>query len=485
VDERSFPNAKSRGALLIAYKAFADLAGKGSLFVITIAAARRLSPESFGVFSLGSTLGWIVAVVSDCGIQLHLARAVARRPAEASRLLRGWLRVRVWTASGAVALVAIGVVAGWRTASAAPIAILAVVYACSGLVELLHYFYRGLSRSDVESSLTLWQRGGTLVCGLIALAWKPDVTLLAIAMLIPVVVTLAASLRIAVCLGSGRLDDGRPEGLHYDNTESSAGLQACRDDNTESSAGLQACRDDNTESSAGLQACRDDNTESSAGLQACRDPDLAICSWPIFRRDVWPIGAGIVLSALYFRIDLFLVQLWSGTEAVAYYNAVFRLVEALRLFPAAVLAVMLPSLVRSGDLRPLTRIAGVVAGFAVAVTAVLWLAAGWLIPLLYGARYAPAVPAFRVLLLSFPLLSLNYALTHQLVAWDGQRAYAGLCAVALAVNVTVNARLIPIWSMEGAAWATLATEVVLTLGCAAALWSMRAPASAVQLVTEA
>ena len=85
---------------------------------------------------------------------------------------------------------------------AAPIAILAIVYACSGLIELLHYFYRGLSRSDVESSLILWQRGGTLVCGLLALAWKPDVTRLALAMLIPVAVTLAVSLRIASRLGA-------------------------------------------------------------------------------------------------------------------------------------------------------------------------------------------------------------------------------------------------------------------------------------------
>ena len=103
VDETSFPNAKPRRVLLIAYKAFADLAGKGALFVITIAAARRLSPEAFGLFSLGSTLGWIAAVVSDGGIQLHLAREVARRPAEASRLLNGWLRIRLWTAATATA----------------------------------------------------------------------------------------------------------------------------------------------------------------------------------------------------------------------------------------------------------------------------------------------------------------------------------------------------------------------------------------------
>jgi O-antigen/teichoic acid export membrane protein len=247
-------------------------------------------------------------------------------------------------------------------------------------------------------------------------------------MLIPVALTLVASLRIA-----SRIREGRPEGLHYTGS-------------------------------------------SSADLQVRR--------WVVFRRDVWPIGAGIVLSALYFRIDVFLVQLWAGSEPVAFYNAVFRLVEASRLFPAAVLAVVLPSLVRAGDLRPLARVALPITGVALVASAVLWLTAGGLIPAIYGAPYAAAVPAFRVMVLSLPLLSLNLALTHQLVVWDGQRTYAGLCALALAVNVTLNARLIPLWSIEGAAWATLGTEVVLTAGCGVALWGMRASGRAARLVAE-
>jgi len=113
-----------------------------------------------------------------------------------------------------------------------------------------------------------------------------------------------------------------------------------------------------------------------------------------------------------------------------------------------------------------------IVAFAVTTTAVLWMMAGWLIPWLYGSHYAAAVPAFRILLLSFPLLSLNYALTHQLVGWDGQRIYAALCGVALAVNVALNARLIPARSIEGAAWATLGTEVCLTAGCLVALATM-------------
>jgi O-antigen/teichoic acid export membrane protein len=412
VAESTFRNPKLHRAVLIAYKASADLAGKGSLFLITIVAARRLSPQAFGIFSLGSAFGWLIAVATDCGIQLHLARAVSRAPADAARLLAAWLRIRLWTAGIALVVVAVGLMAWrWPVGYAVPIAIFALMYACSSLIEFLYYFYRGMSRSDIESSLTLWQRGGTLVCGLAALAWRPDVTVLALAMLAPIIVALLVSLRISLRLAP------------------------------------------------------------VASADAVPDDDCA----GVFRRDVWPIGAGIVLSALYFRIDVFLVQLWSGTTSVALYNSVFRLVEALRLVPAAVLAVVLPTLCRAHDLRPVLRTCAWLGAFAAIATAALWSAAGWLIPLVYGARYAPAIPAFRVLLLAFPLMSINYALTHQLIGWDGQRSYAVACLTALVVNVAMNARLIPAWSIEGAAWSTLGTEAFLTLACAAILLTRRAP----------
>ena len=419
VNERSFRNPKLRDGPLIAYKTVADLAAKGSLFVVTIVATRRLSPHGFGVFAIGSTLGWMAAVASDFGMQLHLARAVARRPHAAGALRAPWLRVRCATA--AAALVIAGAAAALMPSlrgDAVPIAIFAVAYVCSGLIEFLNYFYRGLSRSDIESALTLWQRAGTLVCGVAALLWRPNVTVLAIATALPVVATLAASLRTSRTIA-------------WRTTPLSSG---------------------------------DDGDGESSSL---RRPSIA----GVFTRDVWPIGAGIVLSAAYFRIDVFLVQLWSGTEAVGLYNAVFRLVDALRLFPAAVIAVALPSLCRAGDLRPLARAAVPVTVSAAAAAVVLWIAAGALIPTLYPAHYAAAVPAFRVLLAAFPLMALNMALTHQLVGWDRQRAYAALCAAALVLNVALNARLIPLYAIDGAAWTTLATELFLTAGCAVALWT--------------
>ena len=408
-DESSFQKPKSRAAALVAYKATADIAAKVSLFVITVAAARRLTPSEFGVFSLGSTLGWMAAVAADFGMQLHLARAVARAPDAAARLLATWLRIRLYTASAAVAIVVAGVGLARSSAdAAAPIVVLTLVYAASGLVEFLHYFYRGLSRSDIESSLTVWQRAATLVCGLAALAWRPRVGTLAVALLLPVLVTLAVSLRLA-----GRLSSQVAQEPHVGSHVPSSD----------------------------------------------------------FLRDVAPIGAGIVLSALYFRVDVFLVQWWAGTEKVALYNAVFRVIEGLRLFPAAALAVALPDLCRARDVRPLATVSTLVTAGGLAVAAAAWPFADRLVVLLFGEPYAAAAPAFRILLLSFPLLSLNYALTHQLIGWDRQRAYAAICAAALVVNVTLNARLIPLLSIEGAAWATIGTELVVTVGCTAVLAS--------------
>jgi O-antigen/teichoic acid export membrane protein len=405
-----------RRVLLIVYRALSDMAGKAAVFAITVVAARRLSQDAFGIFSLASVIGWLLALATDFGIPLHVARAVARRPEHAPGILTAWVNVRLWTAGIAIALVAI-TVPFWPATSGytLPIVLFALVYIISALIDFLHYFYRGIGRSDVESTLTLWSRAVTLGAALLALAWRADLTILALAMLVPVVATFVWSLWLAARLAR-------------------------------------------------------ESAVLSASTVEAPAPFSTVALWPEFRRDVFPIGAGIVLSALYFRIDLLLVETWHGTEPVALYNAAFRLVETVRLFPAAVLAVTLPSLCRATDTRPLRRVAGAVTLFGVVATPVLWAAANWGLPFIYGASYAAAVPAFRILILSLPLMSLNFALTHQLIGWDGQRAYASVCAVALVVNMALNVVLIPALSIEGAAWATVWTELVVTAGCAIAIW---------------
>ncbi|PYR50250.1 MAG: hypothetical protein DMF89_10065 [Acidobacteria bacterium] len=394
-------------ATLVGYRALSDLVGKGAQLLIVVVAARQLSREDFGVFALGSTLGWIAAVASDFGIQLHVARSVAQGSPNLEQLLRTWFRVRLWTSTAAVVVLSAGLVVTGATPYTALVTILLVfVYLLNGLIEFLYYVFRGSSRTDLESTLTIWQKLSALVGAGVALWWNPTVVALGLGLVASSGATLLYALRRAYALPPLETQSMLP---------------------------------------------RPTASLASIGGE--------------FRRDVLPIGAGIVLSALYFRVDLFLVELWRGTAAAGLYNAVFRLVEALRLFPAAVLAVALPALCRANGRGPLTRVTMLVTVVGLAVTTGLWFTADAIIGWLYGERYDVAVPVFRILLLGFPLMSFNYALTHQLVGWHRHGFYAAISAAALAVNVVLNVLFIPERGIVAAAWTTVWTEVAVSLGC--------------------
>lgn len=419
---------------LIGYKAASDLASKLSFFAIVVMAARLLPREAFGLFSLAATLGWILSVAADSGLQLHVAREVARRPGEARAILGPLVRVRLGlTALAVAAAIPVSMAIG---ADAAP-AFFAIVAAqlLSSLVEFLNHLYRGLSRSDVESSLNLMQRLATLVAAIALLAWRPSLASLAIALVTPAIVTLAVSARLACRLSA-------PGGVHP-STYARGALSMVE----------------------------------GQGAPPVREKTLT--------RDVAPIGAGILLSALYFRIDLFLIEWWAGVDAVAAYNAAFRLVEALRLFPAAVLAVVFPMLCRTRSLRPLGVVGAGLSAFGLGVAGVTWGLAPWIVRGFYGAAYAEAVPALRVLALAVPLFFLNYALTHQLLGWDAQARYARVSGAALTANLLLNAMLLPRLGITGAAWATVATEVVVAAGCVLGLVLARPRRAAVRVAAEA
>lgn len=397
-----------RLSVLIGYKAASEVGAKLATLAVAVLAARALPPEAFGLFALAWTLGWLLGVVTDAGFQLHLAREVARAPDAAPAIVRPTAALRAGGAGLALvaampAAVALGGREGWAFWG------LVAAQLASAVVEFFNHAYRGLMRSDIESSLNLAQRIGMVALASLALLWRPSLASLALALAVPAVATLVASLLILRRLGVFEPGQSVPGGR--------------------------------------------------AGARA-------------IVRDAWPIGAGIVLSALYFRVDVFLIDAWIGTDAVAHYNAVFRLVEALRLVPAAVLAVVFPLLCRTGSCRPVVVVASGLGIAGLAAAGLAWMAGPWLVPVLYGAGYLPAVPVFQVLVWAVPLFFVNYALTHQLLGWQAQGRYAAIAAMALAANLAANAVLLPTLGTAGAAWATLVTELVVTAGCAVSLARM-------------
>lgn len=397
----------SEAARLVGYKAASDVAGKLAVLGILMVSAHRLPTADFGLLALATTLGWIASVASDFGLQLHLGRAITRTR-HPGRVL--WPLFRLRLRAAALALVALigGALALAPAATTGAFLLVASAPLLTSIGEFLNYAYRGLGRSDLESSINLAQRLAALALVTAGLALSPSLAVVGLALAASALAALLASLLVA----------------------------------------------------------------NRVVVDADTSPDtvaLTRLSFDAWRHDVAPIGVGLLLSALYFRIDVFLIEHWTGVEAVAHYSAVFRLVDAMRLVPAAVLTVVLPRLFGARDPQFARHLALGLTTFAVLITAITFPLAPGIVAWAYGPAYAAAVELFQILLLSFPLLTLNYSLTHQLIGWDGQRHYARCCALALAANLALNAWLIPALGARGAAWATLGTEVVLTATCLVAL----------------
>ena len=106
---------------------------------------------------------------------------------------------------------------------------------------------------------------------------------------------------------------------------------------------------------------------------------------------------------------------------------------------------------------------GALATLALALLAVP--VVGWL----YGGQYAASGPLLQILALCCLPMYLNYGLTHMLIAMDSPHLYAIFTLGALGVNVVSNLALIPSLGVQGAAFATLGTELALFVMCAIAV----------------
>jgi O-antigen/teichoic acid export membrane protein len=193
-------------------------------------------------------------------------------------------------------------------------------------------------------------------------------------------------------------------------------------------------------------------------------------------RQALPLGGAIILSIVYTRTAVFMLDAISDSIAIGEYGVALRLTDPLALIPSAVMAAVFPALshtlAQSGyaATRALRfKTIGLLAfvGSVIAVGGVLL--GPWLIQWLYGAQYAGSTTALQILALAALPAFVNYALTHFLVARRQQRLIFVFTAAIFAVNLVLCAWLIPRYGHGGAALSTLLSELTLLALCAGAL----------------
>jgi O-antigen/teichoic acid export membrane protein len=182
---------------------------------------------------------------------------------------------------------------------------------------------------------------------------------------------------------------------------------------------------------------------------------------PLLVIDFWTL--------IYFRVDTLMLQVMKGYAEVGVYGAAYRVFEALIIVPSVLAIALFPRLVKDVAVELRGKNVGLYFSsfvlLGVVGAAVLYALSAPILGLLYGpgGGFAASAGIFRLLLIAFVVVCVNYPLTQIAIASGRQKAYAfGVVAAGL-VNIGLNLFAIPRYGAAGAAAVTIATELCLLL----------------------
>jgi O-antigen/teichoic acid export membrane protein len=187
-----------------------------------------------------------------------------------------------------------------------------------------------------------------------------------------------------------------------------------------------------------------------------------------------PLAVAMMMTALYYYFDVFYMGLLGQDEAVGWYGAAYAPVLWIAQTVTAVRTAFLPGQARvhaSGDdANFLSFYAWTSAAFAFPVVAGGIIIAGPLLHTVYGAAYEPATFALRVLFVTAGVMFFSSFFGSQLLVAGRQRAYLSAVTAGAASNIVLTIALVGPFSLDGAAVATLSSELLV---CAVLMWHCR------------
>ena len=191
-------------------------------------------------------------------------------------------------------------------------------------------------------------------------------------------------------------------------------------------------------------------------------------SFGVFRQ-TFSYGFRAYLSAFFtfavLRADLLLVGHILGAQQTGYYSVAVSMADLIIAVPATISTILFPKLAGMTDAtekwRQTRKVLLVLSVIVLGIAALGALAAPWFIPFLFGARFASAVSAFRLLMPGVVFISLTSILSAYVASKDIPWSVVAVYVVMSSLNIVLNIVWLPRLGISGASMASS----ICYLGC--------------------
>lgn len=191
--------------------------------------------------------------------------------------------------------------------------------------------------------------------------------------------------------------------------------------------------------------------------------------WKYLLKESIPFWMTSVFVIIYFRMDMIMLSIMKGDEAVGWYAASYRLIDGLSIIPSILMSVMFPVFSKCYvDSKNSLELAfkksfKFLIIISIPIGVGITILADEIIMLFYGGEYLPSVAALKILIWASVLSFINCTPSMLLNSTNKQRYLMTVTFIGATLNTLLNYMLIPSLSYEGAGISTVTTEFIVGL----------------------
>ena len=180
-----------------------------------------------------------------------------------------------------------------------------------------------------------------------------------------------------------------------------------------------------------------------------------------------PFAASVILSSIYYSIDMVMLTKFVGNYATGIYNATYKLISVFTLFYSVYSAVIFPVMSKLFKNDKKLLLISYEKSIKYLMLVMIPLAVGTMyysldiIQLIYGHKYDAAAPVLSILIWTVCLLFISGAGNTLLNASHKEVTVTKIYFIAAIFNVVLNIFIIPYFSYNGAAITTVLSDLLI------------------------
>lgn len=182
----------------------------------------------------------------------------------------------------------------------------------------------------------------------------------------------------------------------------------------------------------------------------------------------FPLIISSFMIAIYYNLDMVMLGNIKTETEVGIYNAAYKIFMIGSIPIVTIMRIFLPSLSKTNDVESLKKTIrnfGIMMfSSGIMISLFIYLTADITINIIFGSEYIGSVIPLMILALNLLVISINIFFGNPLTVWGKQKSYSVAITFGAIINIILNILLIPKYSINGAALATLLSEAVVFIG---------------------